>query len=87
MTLTHNSYVYFDDQSTTCNCACSVCMSGGCCLWNPSWDGARQWRFTGTSTSTSSIVVRCGGLDHNFIVLDAKKRLVVCSKCGESRTV
>lgn len=65
----------------TCNCACSRCIAGDCCLVAP-YTG--MWPSTVT-TASLTVMSECGAANHDFDRL-AKSRLY-CRKCGTTRKV
>lgn len=67
----------------SCNCACSLCMSGGCCMqprpplspWSP-----------GVTTSAADVFFgwACTSSGHDFAAFPNQVS-IYCRKCGEFR--
>ena len=76
----------FDGQvnsdSRVCNCACSRCMSGGCCMdpAPPSWGVAPNTVSWDTTTLPAPFLCAAG---HDFAVFDVTA--IYCRRCGAFR--
>lgn len=70
-------------EPVICNCACTRCLEGDCCLL-PNRTSF-QWDRTSTTTATFVGDMECGALDHNYAVFDETR--IFCQRCGKVRAV
>lgn len=68
-----------DSGYISCNCACQVCLSGGCCM-----DPNRRWFYPVTVTDTTIAWTPCAS-GHDFAPFNAVT--LYCRKCGTHRTL
>ena len=63
------TFTYYPNQTYTCNCACSICLSGYCCMQRNWWPDTLVWPYvtqpytvtTGTNLTLGQTCAKCGG--------------------------